>query len=331
MEIKETIGIDVGKLINEIRIHSNQKAKEFDNTDKGISTMVQWVLRNTPFSKEEIIFAFEHTGLYSQKLAIYLTEKEFHYIMLPGLEVKRSMGITRGKNDKIDAKKIALYAYRKREEITPSRLASKEIKEIRSLLSLREKLVKHRSGYKATLGEYKRCLKRKENPTLFSVHEKMIKELTRQIEKVEGDLDNIIKNDDYLKKLYELITSIKGVGPQTAMFMIACTDGFTRFENWRKFASYCGTAPFPNSSGISIRGRTKVSNLANKKIKSLLDLCAKSAIQSNQEMKQYYQRRIDEGKSKMSTINIIRNKLLSRIFAVVKRETNYVNTLAYAA
>jgi len=158
-----------------------------------------------------------------------------------------------------------------------------------------------------------------------------IKELTRQIDKVEDDLDNIIMKDDYLKKLYELITSIRGVGPQTAMFMITFTDGFTRFENWRKFASYCGTAPFPNSSGISIRGRTKVSNLANKKIKSLLDLCAKSAIQSNQEMKKYYQRRIDEGKSKMRTTNIIRNKLLSRIFAVVKRETAYVNTLAYAS
>lgn len=83
----------------------------------------------------------------------------------------------------------------------------------------------------------------------------MIKELTRQIEKVEGDPDNIIKNDDYLKKLYELIISIKGVGPQTAMFMIAFTDSFTRFENRRKFASYCGTAHFPNSSGISIRGK----------------------------------------------------------------------------
>jgi hypothetical protein len=36
MEIKETIGIDVGKLINEVRIHRIQKAKEFENTDKGI-------------------------------------------------------------------------------------------------------------------------------------------------------------------------------------------------------------------------------------------------------------------------------------------------------
>ena len=128
-----------------------------------------------------------------------------------------------------------------------------------------------------------------------------------------------------------LIISIKGVGKQTALFMIVYTHGFTKFKNWRKFASYCGIAPFPNLSGTSIRGRTKVSNLANKKIKSLFDLCAKSAIQHNPEMKAYYYGRLDEGKNKMSTINIIRNKLLARIFAVVERQTPYVDTMKYAA
>ena len=110
-------------------------------------------------------------------------------------------------------------------------------------------------------------MKRKGNEILFSVHEKMIKELTKQIEKIESKIDNIIKSNSKLNKQYELINSIKGVGPQTALFMIAYTNGFTRFETWRKFASYCGIAPFPNSSGTSLKGRTKVSGLANKKIK----------------------------------------------------------------
>ncbi len=104
-----------------------------------------------------------------------------------------------------------------------------------------------------------------------------------------------------------------------------------KFKDARKFASFCGIAPFPNSSGTSIRGRTKVSHLANKKIKSLLDLCAKSAIQSNPEMKSYYHKRIEQGKNKMSTINIIRNKIVYRVFAVVKRQTPYVNTMKFAA
>jgi transposase len=110
--------------------------------------------------------------------------------------------------------------------------------------------------------------------------------------------------------------------------MIVTTNGFTKFASWRKFATYCGIAPFPNTSGTSIRGKNKVSNLANKKLKSLFDLCAKSAIQNNPEMKIYYNRRIEKGKNKMSTINIVRCKLLARIFAIVKRQIPYVNMLS---
>jgi len=329
MDIKEVIGIDVGKNLNEARIHTNQKLFEFENNIGGFKALEKWVVNNVKCHKNKIMFAFEHTGLYSYPMSVYFTEKGYSYIVIPGLELKRSMGITRGKDDKIDAKRIATYAYEKRSNLRPFELPQEEIIQIKRLLSLREKLVKQRAGYKSTLGEFKKFLKRKDNIMLFDIHQKMIKELSKQIEKLENKLTEIIKNDKQLKQMYELIISIKGVGPQTALFLIAYTDKFTKFDNWRKFASYCGIAPFPNRSGISIRGRTKVSNLANKKIKSLLDLCAKTSIQHNAEMKLYYEKRIKIGKPKMSTINIIRNKILSRIFAVIQRGTPYVNTMGY--
>ena len=329
MDIKEVIGIDVGKNLNEARIHTNQKLFEFENNIGGFKVLEKWVVNNVKCHKNQIMFAFEHTGLYSYPMSVYFTEKGYSYIVIPGLELKRSMGITRGKDDKIDAKRIATYAYEKRSNLRPFELPQEEIIQIKRLLSLREKLVKQRAGYKSTLGEFKKFLKRKDNIMLFDIHQKMIKELSKQIEKLENKLTEIIKNDKQLKQMYELIISIKGVGPQTALFLIAYTDKFTKFDNWRKFASYCGIAPFPNRSGISIRGRTKVSNLANKKIKSLLDLCAKTSIQHNTEMKLYYEKRIKIGKPKMSTINIIRNKILSRIFAVIQRGTPYVNTMGY--
>ena len=329
MDIKEVIGIDVGKKFNEARIHTNQQLIEFENNIKGFKALEKWVLNNVKCHKSQIMFAFEHTGLYSYPMSVYFTEKGYSYIIIPGLELKRSMGIARGKDDKIDAKRIAIYAYEKRSELKPYELPQEEIVQIKRLLSLREKLVKQRAGYKGTIGEFKIFLKRKDNKMLFDVHEKMIKEITKQIEKIEKNLDDIIKNDQQIKRIYKLITSIKGVGPQTALFLIVYTDKFTKFDNWRKFASYCGIAPFPNRSGISIRGKTKVSNLANKKIKSLLDQCAKTSIQHNPEMKLYYEKRVKIGKPKMSTINVIRNKILSRIFAVVKRGTPYVNTMGY--
>jgi transposase len=329
LEIREVVGIDVGKEKLDVHVHSRKISSSFKNTITEIKAMVNWAIKKSAVEKTFLLFVFEHTGLYSQTLALYLSEKEYNFVMIPGLEIKRSLGLSRGKSDKIDAEKIAQYGYRRREELSPYIIDVKEVSEIKKLLSLREKLVTQRAGYKSTFGEYKKFMKRKENEILFSVHEKMIKELTKQIEKIESKIDGIIKSNSKIKKQYELINTIKGVGPQTALFMIAYTNGFTRFQTWRKFASYCGIAPFPHSSGKSLKGKTKVSGLANKKIKSLLDMCAKTAIQSNPEMKVYYMRRVSEGKEKMSTINIIRNKLLSRIFAVVNRETPYVNTYAY--
>jgi len=331
MKIKDIVGIDISKLTFDAAIHSNQIASQFENSKKGFKKLVDWTFKNSESSKESVLFVLEHTGLYSHSLSVYLTSNSIPFLLVPGLEIKKSMGMVRGKNDQADAKMIAKYGYRLRDEIKPTVLSCEQEQSIKRLLSLRERLVKQRAGFKASFKEQKRVLIKKENETLFSTQQKMINYLSKQIKEVEKQMNVIIKNNRSMLENYKLMTSIKGIGPQTALFMIAYTANFTRFDNHRKFASYCGIAPFQNQSGTSIRGKTKVSHLANKKIKSLLDLCAKTSIQHNTEMRIYYERRIAEGKNKMSTINIIRNKLVARMFAVVERGENYVDTMKYAA
>jgi len=284
-KFKEFIGIDISKLKFDIRIHSNQIASVFDNNNTGFKKMVNWVLKNVDCDKEEILFALEHTGLYSLPISVFLSENKFHFILLPGLEIKRSLGIQRGKNDKIDAKRIAEYAYQKKDKIVPSQLPFKNILQIRRLLKLRERLVKYRAGFLKDKSENKIFLNAKENKLLFEIVDKSIIELNKKIDKIEKEIDIIVESDTLISKQFYLITSIKGVGKQTALFVIAYTNCFSNFDNWRKFASYCGTAPFPYSSGTSIKGRNKVSPLANKKIKSLLNQFAISFIIFNPEMK----------------------------------------------
>jgi len=331
MEIIDVVGIDVSKLTIDVVIHKSKVYCQFDNSNKGFRILCKWALSQSKIERKNLLFVFEHTGLYSHQLAVYLSKKEFNFSIVPGLEIKRSLGISRGKDDKIDAAKIARYAYRLRDEIEPSILPSQELQNLKNLLTLRDRMVKQRAGYKASLKEMKRVLKLKNNVILFTTQERIIASLDKQIAKIEEQMDQIIQCNEKLKRQRNLMISITGIGQQTALYMIVNTAGFSKFKNSRCFASYCGIAPFPNSSGTSVRGKTKVSSLANKKMKSLLDLAAKSAIQHNVEMRLYYNKRIEEGKSKMSTINIIRNKLLSRIFAVVKRDSPYVNTMSYAA
>jgi len=271
MKIKQTVGIDISKLTLDAHIHSTKSHKVFDNNFKGFKELIKWVEKNNPISKEYTLFVLEHTGLYSEQISWFFDDNNIVFALIPGLEIKKSLGIARGKNDKVDAAKIALYGYRLREELQPYKLPSKAVNQLKRLLTLRERLVKNRAGHKSSLKQQKRIYSKKDDKLLLETQEKMIKYLTKQIDRIELEMDKIIESNLQLKQQYDLIVSIKGVGRQTALFMIVTTSGFTKFTYWRKFASYCGIAPFANTSGTSIRGKTKVSNLANKKIKKLFE------------------------------------------------------------
>ena len=331
MKIKEIIGIDVSKLYLDVHLHYKGISSEFDNTVQGIGQLLAWVEKSSGFEREAVFFVFEHTGLYSYQLSELLSELGLNYTMEPGLAVRRSLGITRGKDDAIDAKKLALYGYRLRDELTPYQLADQDIQVLQSLLTLRDRMVRQRSGYKASLKEQQRVLQGDQYELLITTQKQLIVEFNRQIKQVEARIRAIIQANAKLKKLYQLITSVKGVGPQTAYHLMVCTNAFNRFTKWRPFAAYCGTAPFPYRSGSSIRGRTKVSHLANKKIKTLMDMCAKSAIQHDPQLKAYYQRKLKQGKKRMSVVNAVRNKIIARIFAVVNRQSPFVDTYKFAA
>lgn len=329
MNYRSFIGIDVSKLTFDAHIHSNNQKKLFSNNDKGYSLLIEWLIKELKHNTKEMLICFEHTGLYSLKLSLFLQKKTVPFVLVPALEIKRSLGVIRGKNDQIDAQRIACYAYLKRESLAPTVLPSETILTLQPLLSLRDKLVVDRAGYKAALGEYKSVLT--DNQCLIGIYQEMVNELTLKIKTVEKHINELLQKDHQIKATYDLITEIKGIGPLTAAYLITCTHNFNRFSSWRKFACYAGIAPFEYRSGTSIRGRNKVSHLANKQIKALLFLSANNAVKGDKELKEYYLRRISEGKSKMSTLNIIKNKLVARVFAVAKRQTHFINLKKFAA
>jgi transposase len=330
-KIKEVVGIDISKLTLDVHLHRNEDGVRTSNDYCGIEDMIKWMFSKVKTPKEEILFVFENTGLYTYPLIEFLHENNYLFHVASGLQIKRSLGITRGKEDKADAKRIARYGYRMREEIELYKKPSNSLAKLKRLLSLRKKLVGQRAGYISTLKEQKRILDSDQEMLLFTTQQEIISTLDEQISLIEKEIEKIIQEDQELQNQYRLLLSIKGIGGVTAQYLIVQTSGFTAFKSWRKFASYCGIAPFPNQSGTSIRGKTKVSRLAQKESKTLLTLCATTAIQFSPEMKAFYERRVEMGKNKMSTINIIRNKLLARAFAVIKRGTPYVNTMKFAS
>ena len=157
-----------------------------------------------------------------------------------------------------------------------------------------------------------------------------MKNFDRQIKKIEVEINTLIAQDQTMNLNFQLLKTIKAVGEVTATAAIIKTGNFMRFATARKFACYCGIAPFEHSSGKSIRRKTRISHLADKEMKTLLHQSAKCAIQFDKELKSFYERRLAIGKSKKSTINIVRNKILYRMFSVIKRQTPFIESYLQA-
>ncbi|NEN24135.1 IS110 family transposase [Cryomorpha ignava] len=326
----ETVGVDISKLTIDVHLHLINQHKQFANNAKGFKALLAWIKKHKVKS-DEVYFCFEHTGLYSLSLAAFLAEKNILFSMVSGLEVKRSMGVVRGKNDKVDAARIAEYAHLRRDKLKKTVLPSKEVLKIKNLLAIRERMVTQKGGYKASCKEYSSVLKKSEVKVLIHTHSKLIKVLAQEIKEVEAEIMKIIRSDETINNLYKLVTSIKGVGFVLGASLIVTTNCFTAFENARQYACYTGIAPFPFQSGTSIKGNTKVSKMGNQNMKKLLLMGASSARQHDPEIRQYYLKRIEKGKNKMSTLNVIKNKLIHRVFAVVKRGTPYLSIAKYAS
>ncbi len=319
------VGIDVSKCTLDICLKPAGTTFKTNNDLAGFKVLKNLVAgQNTG----NVLVVMEHTGLYSLKLEKFLKTKEILCCKVPALEIKRSLGVTRGKTDKIDAMRIAQYGWLRREELKETPMADDNIFNLRNLLSLRAKLVKDRSGYIARLKELK--FAGINIDPIAKTHQEVIKTFSEQIKKIESSITTLIASDVELSQTCGLLLSMKGVGKIIAAYMIAFTENFKKFSNARKFNCYSGLAPFKNESGTSKQSKSRVSHLANKEIKTLLNLGACCAIRYNQELREYYQKRVAEGKAKMSCINIIRSKMVARMFSIIKRQTPYQDILAAA-
>ena len=321
------VGIDVSKLTLDATILKPQSGKlqhkATDNNDDGYKKLRKWLIAEHGVEFDKTLICIEHTGLYTRSLELFLHANNACVWKESSLHIKKSLGLTRGKNDRIDSMRIAEYAYRFCDKADLSGYCPSGIQTLRDLLTTRERLNKALKSIMVSINEMKRVAV-KEAVELETYQLSAIRGLKESIREVEEVMFETVERDKQLRKNCEMATSIPGVGRILAIKLMVYTQVFTRFESVRQLACYCGVAPFEHRSGTSINGKTGVSKFANMDLKSTLHLASLSAIQHNPELKAYYQRKVSEGKSKMCVINAVRNKLLSRIIAVVNRQTPYV-------
>lgn len=317
------VGVDVSKATLDLCSKPSETIMQIENNRNGFGIWYKELKKELqPGSTAMVVM--EHTGKYSARFESFLRSKCIDYCKIPALQIKRSLGMIRGKNDRVDAQRIAEYGWLRREILVGDEPSLAGVEELKQLLSLRSKLVRDRSGYICRIKELKATADYKKTDLLLRMQEKLIDTLSSNIKIIDQQIDALINQHSILKQTSDLLRSIKGVGKLIAAYMISYTNNFKRFSNARKFNCYAGLAPFKNISGTSIKGKSRVSHLANKEAKTLLSLAASCAIRHDMELKQYYTKRISEGLKKMSCLNIIRSKIVGRIFAIVKRQTPFV-------
>jgi len=331
MELKHYVGIDVSKATLDLAVCEDGKIilqLQCENNKKGIVKAVKQLRQLSDFAMTTSVFCMEYTGIYNNPLLDYLLSCKSYIWLETALQIKQSQGMKRGKTDAIDALRIAEYAFIHKQKMRLWDPPRKELKRLRTLITMRERLVNSIKELKTPVKENAGFVEKDITQMEASLMKSSIATMQKTKQKIEKEIKELIKGDASLKHLFDLMTSVTGIGSVVAMNMLVVTDEFKKFDAPNKFSCYAGIVPFEHRSGSSIRGKSKVSHLANKKIKTLLHMAALSAITAEGEFKDYYRRKVAEGKNKMSVINAIRNKLVHRIFAVIKRSSPYQKNIS---
>lgn len=326
MDIRYFIGIDVSKATldwaasdGKVIVFQSQSA----NSEAGIKATVKLIKALPGFTVAGSVFCMEHTGIYNAHVLSCLHDLGFPIWLESSLQIKRSGGMQRGKNDAVDAARIAEYSFRFRDRLRlwqPPRLV---IQKLAYLSALRQRLIVARQQLAQPVTEQQGFVDKTVGRQMARACQASLKALEADLASADRQIKELIRQDERLSELFELVTSVPGVGGATAAEVLVATNEFKDISEPKKLACHAGVAPFEHQSGTSVRGRTRVSQHARKRLKSLFHMGAMSAIQAKGEIREYYQRKVGEGKNKMSVLNAVRNKLVHRVCSVVHRGQKY--------
>ena len=333
-QIKFFVGTDVSKDWLDMCIMGDDEILHRHRIDNKVAAIRKWLKQTRQqygYLMESTLFSMEFTGIYNNHLLEVLNVAAANIWLIPGIEINAFRGLRRSKNDQEDARLIAEYAAGNRKKIRLWKKPRIVLKQLASLLMMRDKLMLTKHQYETTFKESRGYSTKEEYQIVKGYSDPVLKTIHKELEKIEHQLAALIKGDERLKELHGYITSVDGVGMIISANTLVETNEFLDINEGKKFSNHSGVVPHTDDSGKKIK-KARVSNKANKKLKKLLHLAAMSAIRMKGEMKNYYERKIAEGKNKMSVLNAIRNKIVLRIFACVnnkrKYDKNYVYSLA---
>ncbi len=330
--MKFYLGMDVSKLWVDITLmcvidHKKQPTltEHFDNDANGMKALHKWLKKHKVSFDENSLLVIENTGVYHRLVWEYCSTHGLPLYIGNATHIKYSFGIARGKNDKIDSERLCTYAFKNADELKATPVLNPVFLKLKDMMTARSRLLAQKNSIKVYLGEMKLSNSKETQLIIEQAHKAALEGLKESIKIVEKQIKQMIKQDAAIENNYNLLRSVPGIGHLTAVYIICCTNNFICKITGKQLASYAGVAPFSNTSGTSIKRKDKVHKMANKDLKKLLHMGAISAITNYPEFRDYYERKVKEGKHEQSAINAVRSKIALRAVAVINNQRPYVN------
>lgn len=326
------IGVDFSKKTFDVTMiremdDSNEELgySQFENKEKGFRAFYKWAKETAPKgSRAQWLICGETTGVYNVKFAEWAYNKGLDVWIENAYAIKHSLGLSRGKDDKLDSLRIATYAQEKKRKARLYKPLEGTLKELQVLLRRRQLLDKCRKALQNAVKEDLQAYS--DDPVLNDVYRK-ITEIAEEIKDIENEIQHkmvsLARHDVTLCKNYAIVHSFCGIGDINTIAMLVYTDNFHKFETANQMATAWGVAPFNKQSGTSINTPAHVSFYCNHWLKGLLTCAANSAIVNNKKIGRYYDRMIDKGKTKGVAYNNVKSKMIHIVFTMVQNQTEY--------
>ncbi|MDB5129725.1 transposase [Mucilaginibacter sp.] len=321
------VGIDVSKETLDFAVIKNRELlfhEKIQNEPQPICDFVGKLKAMKGFKLSKGLFCMENTGFYCNHLLNVFRKSKINIVVENAVHIKNSMGLVRGKDDKIDAIRVARFAQKNCDDLKLWVSERPVMTKLKSLVAMKGRLMAAKIGLKSPIDEQQSFVTKTLQKDNLIACKRSIAALEFDILEVEKSIELLLSDDERLKRLMELVTSVHSIGKITARQFIICTNEFKDIREAKKFACYAGVAPFKKESGKMVF-KPRVSHQANKKMKALLHMCAMVSLQSDTPLKQYFDRKTKvDGKSGMLVVNAIRNKLVLRVFACVRQDRLYL-------
>ena len=329
MNLKYSVGLDIASKKIDIclsTIDVNQRvsvvsSKSFLNTLNGFKDMEQWIIKNHKQKDVPLVLCMEATGVYHENCALYFSERNYKTSIILPNKAKHyliSLGL-KSKNDSIDARGLSKMGAEQCLDLWQP--MGKFFYELRQYTRQYQNLQEQKTVFNNQLHALEHSMFKSKK--MIKQQQDSIKLFNKQLKELDKLIKNLIESDEIIKQKVGYICKIKGLGLLTVATILAETNGFELFKNYKQLVSYAGFDVVERESGLST-GKTKISKKGNGHIRRALFMPAFVAVKHKEKPAvDLYNRTIEKHGIKMKSYVAVQKKLLVLIYHIWKKNEEY--------